>query len=88
MPTRLTAAFVLGFASAVVTIGSLVWAWATFDFWESVPLIPCVGTAGGLAGLAVYAARKNAVPAILVGLSVAAATFIGTALITLARWEG
>jgi hypothetical protein len=79
---------VLGLASAGVIIGSLAWAWATFDFWESVPLLPCVATAGGLAALAVYSARKSAAAAILVGLSVAGATFIGTALVTLARWEG
>jgi hypothetical protein len=79
---------VLGFASAVVVVGSLAWAWATFDFWDTVPAFPCVGAAGGLAALAVYAAGKHGAVAILVGLFVSGATFIGTALVTISRWEG
>jgi hypothetical protein len=86
--TGLRAASVLGLASAVVVVGSLAWAWATFDFWDTVPALPCVGAAGGLAALAVYAAGKHAAAAILVGLSVSGATLIGTALVTIARWEG
>jgi hypothetical protein len=88
MPTRLTAAFALGLASVGVIVGSLAWAWATFDFWETVPLVPCVGAAGGLAALAVYAAGTHGAVAILVGLAVSGATFIGTALVTIMRWEG
>lgn len=71
-----------------MVVGSLGWAWATFDFWETVPLIPCVALAGVLAALTVYAARKGVGLAVAAGVLVSTATFIGTALITLARWEG
>ena len=88
MPSRFVAAGVCSLASVGVVVGSLVWAWATFDFWESVPLLPCVAVAGGLAAIAVYAARRTVAAAVAVGVLVSAATFIGTLLITLARWEG
>jgi hypothetical protein len=82
------AAAVLALASAGVAIGSVAWAWATFDFWETVPLIPCVLAAGSLAGLAVYAAARRLGVAVAIGALVSAATFIGTLVVTLARWEG
>ncbi len=72
----------------------MVWGWATFDFWDPVPLFPCVGGSGLLAALAAYEGWKEAGAwrrvglAAFVGVAVAVATLIGTGLITLARWEG
>ncbi len=79
----------LAVASAGTVVASLAWAWATSDFWETVPLLPCVGMSGVLAALAVYTARKGAwAAAVFVGVAVAVATFFGALFITLARWEG
>jgi hypothetical protein len=75
-------------ASGVVFFGSLVWAWATFDFWETIPLVPCVLSAGILAALAIYVRRRRPFGALLLGLAVAILTFIGTLFVTGARWEG
>ena len=78
----------LALASVAVFVGSLIWAWATFDFWETIPLVPCVLGAGTLAALALYARRGGFLAPLGVGLAVAAATFVATAFVTLARWEG
>jgi hypothetical protein len=85
---RYVAVAALGAASAGVFIGSLAWAWATFDFWESVPLVPCVVLSGVLAALAVYGASKRLGAALTLGLFVSALTFMGTLIVTLTRWEG
>ena len=78
----------LGVASAAVVAASGVWAWATFDFWETVPLVPCLLGAGLLASLAVYDRGRKFVVALLVGLVVTGAAFCITGLVTLYRWEG
>ena len=78
----------LALASVAVFAGSLIWAWATFDFWETVPLVPCVIGAGLLAALALYARRGGLLGPLAVGLAVGVATFVATAFVTLARWEG
>ncbi len=78
----------LALASVAVFAGSLIWAWATFDFWETVPLIPCVIGAGFFAALALYARRGGLLRPLAVGLAVGVATFVATAFVTLARWEG
>ena len=75
-------------ACVAVFVGSLIGAWATFDFWDTVPLIPCVLGAGILAGLSLYARRRRFLGSVALGLAVAVATFVATAFITLARWEG
>ena len=75
-------------ASGVVFVVSIVWAWATFDFWETIPLVPCMLSAGTLAGLAVYVPRRRPWGALLLGLAVAMMTFIATLFVTLSRWEG
>jgi hypothetical protein len=74
-------------ASVAVFFGSLIGAWATFDFWERIPLIPCVLGAGVLAGLALYVQRRRLLGALMLGFVVMFMTFIGTLFITLARWE-
>jgi hypothetical protein len=78
----------LALASVGVLIGSLIGAWVTFDFWETIPLVPCVLGAGSLAGLSLYARRRRFFGSVALGLAVAVATFVATLLITLARWEG
>ncbi len=57
--------FVLALSSLVAVVGSCVWAWAWADvnFWEDVPLYPCVGVAGLLAALAVVASSERLVKA-------------------------
>jgi hypothetical protein len=75
-------------ASVAVFFGSLIGAWATFDFWETIPLIPCVLGAGVLAALALYVRRRRVLGALMLGFAVTLMTFIGTFFITLSRWEG
>ena len=82
---RLTSAL-LALAALIVFGGSLIGAWATFDFWETVPLVPCVLGTGLLAGLSVYAERRGFLGPVVLGLAVPAATFLATFVITLARW--
>jgi hypothetical protein len=78
----------LALASVAVFVGGLIGAWATFDFWETIPLVPCMIGAGFLAALALYARRGGFLGPLAVGLAVAAATFVATLFVTLARWEG
>jgi Na+-transporting NADH:ubiquinone oxidoreductase subunit NqrD len=59
-----------------------------FDFWETIPLIPCVLGAGVLAALALYVRRRQVLGALMLGFAVTLMTFIGTFFITLSRWEG
>jgi hypothetical protein len=75
-------------ASVAVLVGSVIGAWATFDFWETIPLVPCVLGAGTLAALALYARRGGFLAPLALGVAVAAATFVATLFVTLARWEG
>jgi hypothetical protein len=85
---RIITSRLLATASAAVCVGSLVTAWATFDFWETGPLLACVFGAGTLAGLALYVRRRSLPQAVAVGFVVALLTFVGAAFITLSRWEG
>lgn len=70
-----------------MVVGSVIGAWATFDFWETIPLIPCVLGAGILAALALYARRGGWVGPLVLGLAVTFVTFVATAFVTLVRWE-
>jgi hypothetical protein len=85
---RVTASALLAMASGVVFVLSIAWAWATFDFWETIPLVPCMLSAGILAGLALYVPRRRPFGALLLGFVVAIMTFTATLLVTLSRWEG
>jgi hypothetical protein len=78
----------LALASAVVVFGTALGAWATFDFWETIPLVPCVLAAGLLAALAAYVPTRSALMGVAVGFVVGGGTFVVALLITLARWEG
>ena len=84
---RVAASALLALASVAVFVGSLIGAWATFDFWEPVPLFPCVLGAGILAALALYVRRRRFWGPLVLGLAVASTTFAGTLLITVTRWE-
>lgn len=85
---RSAAPALLTVASVAVFIGSVVGAWATFDFWETIPLVPCVLGAGAFAALALYARRGRFLAPLVVGLAVTLVTFVATLLVTIARWEG
>jgi hypothetical protein len=78
----------LAFASAATFVGTALGAWATFDFWETIPLVPCVLAAGLLAALAAYLPRRSALLGLAVGFVVGCGTFLAALLVTLARWEG
>jgi uncharacterized protein YqgC (DUF456 family) len=85
---RVTASGLLALASVAVFVGSLIGAWATFDFWETIPLVPCVLGAGILAALALYVRRRRLLGALMLGLAAAFVTLVGTLFVTLSRWEG
>ena len=82
---RALTSVLLALASVAALIGSMTWAWATFDFWETVPLIPCVVGTGILAALAVYTWRGRVAAALATGIAMAAITYCGTFLMTV-RW--
>jgi hypothetical protein len=84
---RTTASALLAVASVAVVVGTLIGAWATFDFWAPIPVFPCVFGAGILAALALYARRGGFLGPLVLGLAVVFATFVATAFVTLARWE-
>jgi hypothetical protein len=69
-----------------VLVGSLIGAWATSAFWETVPLVPCVLGAGVLAGAAFYVRRRRLLLSLGIGLAISLVTFLGTAFITGGRW--
>jgi hypothetical protein len=75
-------------AAVAVFFGSLIGAWATFDFWETIPLVPCILGTGFLAAAALYLRRRRLLGALILGLAVTSMTFVGTLFITLSRWEG
>lgn len=77
----------LGIAALTILVGSCVWAWTTDDFWRPIPLYPAVVAAGVLAALAIYAHSKRRLKAVALGAGVTIVTLVGTAVITLARWE-
>ena len=81
-------AITFGVGAGAVFVGSLLWAWATADFWEDAPLLSCVAAAGLLAALAAYVSTRNTLLAVVLGLSLGLATFLGTLIVTLSRWEG
>jgi hypothetical protein len=78
----------LALASGLVIISTAVGAWVTFDFWETIPLVPCVVSAALLAALAAYLPRRSTVVGFAVGFAVGSATFLVALVITLGRWEG
>jgi hypothetical protein len=83
---RATTSVALVAITLAIFIASVVWAWATPDFWESAPLIPCVLSAAFFGACATYALRRGLPAAIVMGLVIAVITFITTLSVTSARW--
>jgi Na+/glutamate symporter len=73
-------------AALAVIVGSCMWAWASADFWQAVPLYPAVAVAGVLSGSASHAWHHRPGRATLEGVGATLVTLLGTALISLARW--
>jgi hypothetical protein len=88
MTHRAIAAWELGSTALVGVACSAVWAYSTFDFWESGPLLGSIGLAAGASAGAVYIATRRVLPALLVGLVVSAGHFVLLLATTLSRWEG
>jgi hypothetical protein len=76
----------LAAVAVAIFIGSLVWAWATFDFWEIIPLFSCVLGSALFAASATYVSRRKLFAAVAVGFAFAIITFIVTFAVTSARW--
>jgi hypothetical protein len=79
---------VLWSVSLLVVVGSAVWAYSTFDFWESGPILGSIGVATAASARALYIATRRVLPALLVALLVVAGHFVLLLAITLSRWEG
>jgi hypothetical protein len=62
---RLAPSGVLAIAAVAVFVGSVIWAWVTFDFWERGPFFGSVFGVGTLAALAMYVGRRRVEDAIL-----------------------
>jgi hypothetical protein len=82
------AVWVLWSVSLLVVVGSAVWAYSTFDFWESGPILGSIGVATAASAGALYIATRRVLPALLVALLVVAGHFVLLLAITLSRWEG
>jgi hypothetical protein len=82
---RLAASGVLATAAVAVFVGSVIWAWSTFDFWETGPFLGSVFGVGTLAALALYVGRRRVGEAIILGLAGGLVTAIATYFVT-ARW--
>ena len=85
MSVRTATAITLAVGSAAVVISATIWSWSTADFWETIPMLPCIAAAGILAGLAFYAWRSRFIPAVAVTAGVSSATFFVTLYAQL-RW--
>jgi hypothetical protein len=77
---------VLAAASVAVFVGSLIAAWATPDFWEGIPLVPCVLGTALLAAAAFYTHRRSLVGALATGVAVTIITFVATLGMSSSRW--
>jgi hypothetical protein len=83
---RVNVSGALAAASVAVFVGSLIGAWATPDFWETIPALPCILGAAVLAALAFYAHHKSPVGALALGVAVAIITFVATLGVGSSRW--
>jgi len=83
---RVTTSGALAVASVAAFVGSLIGAWATPDFWEGIPLVPCVFGTALLAAAAFYTHRKSLVGAVAIGVAVTIITFVATLGMTSSRW--
>ena len=83
---RVTTSGALAAASIAVFVGSLIGAWATPDFWKTIPALPCILGAALLAAFAFYTRRKSLVGALALGVAVAIITFVATLGVRSSRW--
>jgi hypothetical protein len=68
--------------------GTLAWAYATFDYWESAPILLSTAATAGLAGGAAFASRRSLGFASFIAFVMAAVTFVSAYVVTVSRWEG
>jgi hypothetical protein len=79
---------VLSSVSLLVVVGSAVWAYSIFDFWESGPILGSIGVTIAASTGALYVATRRVLPALLLALLGGAGQFVLLLAITLSRWEG
>ena len=72
----------------MLVAGSTVWAYSTFDFWESGPILGSIGLTAAASAGALYVGTRRVLPALLVALLVSAGHFVLLLATTLSRWEG
>ncbi len=84
---RVTSIF-LAVASLAAFLGTMVWAYKTSSFWETVPAFPCIVVTGFLAAAAAYAWRERFGLAVFIGIAVGCGAFVSSLIITLGRWAG
>jgi len=75
-------------ASAVaVAVGSIVWAWSTFSYWETAPILATVLATGLLALVGSYVEWRRLWVAITLGLASTLGLFVAVAVVTGLRWS-
>jgi hypothetical protein len=84
---RVSLAPALAVAALAVAAASAVWAWATFSYWEAGPVLGTIAATAAMSASALFVRRRRVLPAVVVGLLVAAANLALVLAITLARWE-
>jgi uncharacterized protein YqgC (DUF456 family) len=83
---RVNVSGALAAASVAVFVGCVIGVWATPDFWETIPALPCIVGAALLAASAFYAHRKSLVGALAIGVAVTIITFVATLAVGSSRW--
>lgn len=74
-------------SAAAVAAESIVWAWTTFSYWETGPLLPTVLGTGVLALVGSYVEWKRWWFAITLGLASTLGLFVAVAAVTGLRWS-
>jgi hypothetical protein len=76
----------LGLATLAVIAGSGAWAWASFDFWETAPVLGSTFLAGLSAGSALFVQTRRVPSAVILGFLVGAANLVVAATVTVTLW--
>ena len=82
-----TAALLASCALGALVAGAVA-AYATFDFWEIVPVLASVLVVGVASAGAAYIATRRRLLTLAAALFLIAGQFVLLAAITLGRWEG